>query len=78
MLDLYGCVGEKYPKDTFQGRVTPAYLIHDLPKLRNALDLLLANLGNPEVVTSPIGEYASENPVKPRPYEVLLEALVEE
>ena len=61
--------GKKYPKDTFQGRVTPAYLIHDLPKLRNALDLLLANLGNPEVVTSPIGEYASENPVKPRPYE---------
>ena len=55
-----------------------AYLIHDLPKLRNALDLLLANLGNPEVVTSPIGEYASENPVKPRPYEVLLEELVEE
>ena len=43
-----------------------------------ALDLLLANLGNPEVVTSPIGEYASENPVKPRPYEVLLEELVEE
>ena len=70
--------GKKYPKDTFQGRVTPAYLIHDLPKLRNALDLLLANLGNPEVVTSPIGEYASENPVKPRPYEVLLEELVEE
>ena len=70
--------GKKYPKDTFQGRVTPAYLIHDLPKLRNALDLLLANLGNPEVVTSPIGEYANEKPVKPRPYEVLWAELVEE
>lgn len=33
--------GKKYPKDTFQGRVTPAYLIHDgVTSVRNALELL--------------------------------------
>lgn len=68
--------GKKYPKDTFLGRVTPAYLIHDLPALRNALDLLLANLDRPERVTGPMGEYARENPVKPRPYETLWAELV--
>ncbi len=68
--------GKKYPKDTFLGKVTPAYLIHDLPVLRNALDLLLANLDRPERVTSPMGEYAGENPVKPRPYEALWAELV--
>lgn len=68
--------GKKYPKDTFLGKVTPAYLIHDLPTLRNALDLLLANMDRPERVTSPIGEYAWEKPGKPRPYEVLWEELV--
>ena len=68
--------GKKYPKDTFLGKVTPAYLIHDLPTLRNALDLLLANMDRPERVTSPIGEYAWEKPGKPRPYEVLWAELV--
>ena len=68
--------GKKYPKDTFLGKVTPAYLIHDLPALRNALDLLLANLDHPERVTSPIGEYAWEKPGKPRPYEALWAELV--
>lgn len=68
--------GKKYPKDTFLGKVTPAYLIHDLPVLRNALDLLLANLDRPERITSPMGEYAGENPVKPRPYEALWAELV--
>ena len=68
--------GKKYPKDTFLGKVVPAYLIHDLPGLRNALDPLLANLDRPERVTSPMGEYASENPVKPRPYETLWTELV--
>ena len=68
--------GKKYPKDTFRGKVTPAYLIHDLPTLRNALDLLLANMDRPERVTSPIGEYAWEKPGKPRPYEVLWAELV--
>lgn len=68
--------GKKYPKDTFLGKVTPAYLIHDLPGLRNALDLLLANLDRLERVTSPIAEYAEENPVKPRPYEALWAELV--
>ena len=69
--------GKKYPKDTFLGSVTPAYLIHDLPALRNALDLLLANLNQPERVTSPIGEYAWEKPGKPRPYEALRAELVD-
>lgn len=68
--------GKKYPKDTFLSKVTPAYLIHDLPALRNALDLLLANMDHPERVTSPIGEYAWEKPGKPRPYEVLWAELV--
>ena len=68
--------GKKYPKDTFLGKVTPSYLIHDLPALRNALDLLLANLDRPQRVTSPMGEYARENPVKPRPYETLRAELV--
>ena len=68
--------GKKYPKDTFLGKVTPAYLIHDLPALRGALDLLLANLDRPERVTSSMGEYAEEKPVKPRPYAALWEELV--
>ena len=68
--------GKKYPKDTFLGKVTPAYLIHDLPAMRNALDLLLANMDHPERVTSPIGEYAWEKSGKPRPYEVLWAELV--
>lgn len=70
--------GKKYPKDTFLGRLTPAYLIHDLPALRNALDLLLANLDHPARVTDPMGEYAGEKPVKPRPYEALWAELVGE
>lgn len=67
----------KYPRDTFQGRTVPAYLIHRgaIP-LRNALDLLLANMDNPDVVTSPIAEYADEKPVKARPYETLWKELV--
>lgn len=68
--------GKKYPKDSFLGSVTPAYLIHSLPALRNALDLLLANLDRPERVTSPMGEYAWEKPGKPRPYETLWAELV--
>lgn len=59
--------GKKYPKDSFLGSVTPAYLIHDLSGPRNALDLLLANLDRPERVTSPMGEYTWEKPGKPRP-----------
>ena len=68
--------GKKYPKDTFQGRVTPAYLLHDRVLLRNALDLLLANLENPGVVTDRIAEYVEEKPVKARPYEALWTELV--
>lgn len=68
--------GKKYPKETFQNRLTPAYLIHDLISLRNALDLLLANMEHPETVTRKFAEYADEKPVKPRPYETLWAELV--
>lgn len=69
--------GKKYPKDTFQGRTVPAYLIHrGAVPLRNALDLLLANLEEPSVVTGTIGEYADEKPRKPRPYEALWQEMV--
>ena len=69
--------GKKYPKDTFQGQVTPAYLIHDnVTSLRNALELLLANIDEPSVITGEIGVYAGEKPVKPRPYETLWAELV--
>ena len=69
--------GKKYPKDTFQGQVTPAYLIHDgVTLLRNALELLLAKLDHPAGITDKMAEYADEKPVKARPYEVLWEELV--
>lgn len=68
--------GKKYPKDTFQGRVTPAYLIHDLVSLRNALDLLLANMDNPQIVTGKFAEYADEKPVKARPFKALYKELI--
>jgi len=69
--------GKKYAKETFQGRVTPAYLIHDgVTPLRNALELLLACIDRPSVVTGEMGEYANEKPVKPRPYETLWAELV--
>lgn len=62
--------GKKYPKDTFRGRITPAYLIHSgVTPLRNALGLLLACMDRPTVITGGMGEYAGEKPVKPRPYE---------
>ncbi|MCM1217301.1 MAG: J domain-containing protein [Lachnospiraceae bacterium] len=63
--------GKEYPKDTFRGRVTPAYLIHDSVAARNELELLLANLDNPDRITGRFAEYATENPVKERPYEAL-------
>lgn len=69
--------GKKYPKDTFQGRITPTYLIHNgVPPLRNALELLLACINRPAVITEEMGEYAGEKPVKPRPYETLWAELV--
>jgi hypothetical protein len=68
---------KKYPKDTFQGRIIPAYLIHEgVTALRNALELLLAELDESDTVTGKFAEYAGENPVKERPYEVLWAELV--
>ncbi|MCM1541305.1 MAG: J domain-containing protein [Blautia sp.] len=63
--------GKKYPKDTFQGRVTPAYLIHDRVAVRNELELLLANLDDPDRITGRFAEYAGEKPVEERSYEEL-------
>jgi len=69
--------GKKYPKDTFQGRMTPTYLIHrGVTPLRNALELLLANVDNPKTITGQFAEYAQEKPVKPRPYETIWLELV--
>jgi len=69
--------GKKYPRDTFQNRITPAYLIHDgVIPLRNALELLLANLDDPARITGQFAEYAGEKPVKERPYEELWAELV--
>lgn len=69
--------GKKYPKDTFQGRVTPAYLTHKgVAPLRNALELLLSDLETPGRITDKIAEYAEEKPVKARPYEALWAELV--
>jgi len=69
--------GKKYPRDTFRGRVIPAYLIHQgVTPLRNALELLLANIENPGIVTEKFAEYAEEKPVKPRSYETLWLELV--
>ncbi len=68
---------KKYPRDTFQGRMTPAYLIHGgVTPLRNALELLLAHMEEPGIITGKFAEYAQENPVKPRPYETLWTELV--
>lgn len=71
--------GKKYPKDTFLGRTTPAYLIHsDLMKIRNCMDLMFANIAAPSAVTRRFGDFAGENPVKPRSYEEIRAALVSE
>ena len=64
--------GKKYPKAAFHGRTAPAYLIHsDVISLRCALEELLANIDDPSPVTDRFAEYASENPVKERPYETI-------
>jgi len=69
--------GKKYPKDTFRGRTTPAYLIHGgITPLRTALEPLLARIEEPTIITGKFAEYASENPVKPRPYDTLWAELV--
>ncbi|MDE7242950.1 MAG: hypothetical protein K2O18_03095, partial [Oscillospiraceae bacterium] len=62
--------GKKYPKDVFQGRTVPAYLIHGgVIPLRSALEQLLANLPDPYSVTGKFAEYAAEKPVKARSYD---------
>lgn len=64
--------GKKYPRDTFRGRVTPAYLIHsDIIALRGALEQLLASMEAPERFVDKFAEFADEKPVKPRAYEVV-------
>ena len=69
--------GKKYPKDTFQGRTVPAYLIHaDAATLRGALEQLLSCIADPTPVLNKFAEYAAEKPVKARPYEALWNELV--
>ena len=69
--------GKKYHKDIFQGRAVPAYLIHNsVTPLRNALELLLASIDRPSIITEAFGEYAWEKPGKPRPYEMLWTELI--
>lgn len=68
--------GKKYPKATFQGRTVGAYLVHDGPALRNALELLIANLDEPKRVLHKFAEYAGEKPVKARSYEAIWADLV--
>lgn len=64
--------GKKYPKDTFEGKTVPAYLIHkDLLELRSHLDLLLEHLDCPYTITRRFAEYADEKPVKARAYPVI-------
>jgi hypothetical protein len=64
--------GKKYPKGVFQGRVTPAYLIHhDAIALRTALEQLLSAMDAPERFVDQFAEFAGESPVKERPYEVV-------
>ena len=68
--------GKKYPKATFQGRIVGAYLVHDGPAMRNALELLIANLDEPKRVLHKFAEYAGEKPVKARSYEAIWADLV--
>ena len=69
--------GKKYPKDTFQGRTVGAYIVHgSAGDLRNALELLLANMDEPSRIINKFAEYAGEKPVKARPYEALWDELV--
>lgn len=71
--------GKKYPKDTFLGRTVPAYLLHsDMTRLRNGLELLLANMDNPSVVINKFAEFAAESPAKPRDYSVICNELLED
>jgi len=71
--------GKKYPKDTFQGKTMPAYLIHKEPlALRNCLDLLLDYMYCINPITKRFAEFAKESPVKPRDYAVIRQEFVSE
>lgn len=65
----YMDVGGKYPKESFQGKILPAYLIHKDPVvLRNRLDLLLDHMECLLPVTRRFAEFAGEKPGKERDY----------
>lgn len=69
--------GKKYPKDTFMGRITPAYLIHsDAEKIRNCLDLIFDDMGDLPAIMGQFAAFASEKPVKARTYEEIRDDLV--
>ena len=69
--------GKKYPKDTFMGRITPAYLIHsDAEMIRNCLDLIFDDMGDLPAIMGQFAAFASEKPVKARTYEEIRNDLV--
>lgn len=76
-IRTYMNVEGKYPKDSFQGRTMPAYLIHKDPVyLRNRLDLLLDHMECPLPITRGFAEFAGETPGKTREYDVIREEFV--
>lgn len=65
----YMDVEGRYPKESFQGKTLPAYLIHRDPViLRNRLDLLLDHMECLLPVTRRFAEFAGEKPGKERDY----------
>lgn len=71
--------GKKYAKEIFLGKTMPAYLIHqNILKIRNGLDLIFDNFSEPVLTIDRFGEFAKENPVKPRDYKKIKRELVGE
>ena len=68
-MRTYMDVDNKYPKESFLGKIMPAYLIHKDPvPLRNRLDLLLDHMECLLPVTRRFAEFAEEKPGKHMDY----------
>ena len=71
--------GKDYTKEIFLGKTMPAYLIHqDILKIRNGLDIIFDNFLGPVLAVNRFGEFAKENPIKPRDYQKIKKELVGE
>ena len=71
--------GKDYTKEIFLGKTMPAYLIHqDILKIRNGLDIIFDNFLGPVLAVDRFGEFAKENPIKPRDYQKIKKELVGE